>query len=100
MTRSRHRNSLNTDLIYARRLSTNENCFRLRRRSGPKKSLILTTLEELNGNRTRTAERLGISIRTLRNKLGQYRADPAAIFVRQYSNLFDFITCKLQRACH
>ncbi len=38
-------------------------------------SLILSTLEQTNGNRTRAAEQLGISIRTLRNKLGQYRSE-------------------------
>ena len=37
------------------------------------RDLILKTLEETGGNRTRAAERLGISIRTLRNKLGLYR---------------------------
>jgi len=34
---------------------------------------ILTTLHELNFNRTKTADQLGISIRTLRNKLNEYR---------------------------
>ena len=37
--------------------------------------MIFATLEDLNGNRTRAAERLGISIRTLRNKLREYRGD-------------------------
>ena len=37
--------------------------------------MIFATLEDLNGNRTRAAERLGISIRTLRNKLLEYRGD-------------------------
>lgn len=36
------------------------------------KLLILRTLEECKGNRTRTAEMLDISIRTLRNKLHEY----------------------------
>jgi len=35
---------------------------------------ILQTLNELGFNRTKTANRLGISIRTLRNKLNEYRA--------------------------
>ncbi len=35
---------------------------------------ILRTLEQAGGNRTRAAERLEISIRTLRNKLHEYRA--------------------------
>ena len=38
------------------------------------KQFILKTLEEQSQNRTKTAELLGISIRTLRNKLNEYRA--------------------------
>ncbi len=34
---------------------------------------IMTTLHELNFNRTKAADQLGISIRTLRNKLNEYR---------------------------
>jgi DNA-binding NtrC family response regulator len=37
------------------------------------KDLILNTLNELNDNRTHAAKMLGISIRTLRNKLNEYR---------------------------
>ncbi len=37
------------------------------------KQLILKTLEEVGGNRTHAAKVLGISIRTLRNKLNEYR---------------------------
>jgi len=37
------------------------------------KELILRTLRATNGNRTRTAECLGITVRTLRNKLNEYR---------------------------
>ncbi|MBT3922825.1 MAG: sigma-54-dependent Fis family transcriptional regulator [Nitrospina sp.] len=36
------------------------------------KELILQTLEEVSGNKTKAAESLGISIRTLRNKLNEY----------------------------
>lgn len=36
------------------------------------KKMILMTLEETGGNRTRAAEILGISVRTLRNKLKEY----------------------------
>ncbi len=37
------------------------------------KRLILSTLKKMNWNRTKTAEALGISIRTLRDKLKEYR---------------------------
>jgi transcriptional regulator with PAS, ATPase and Fis domain len=37
------------------------------------KKLILKTLEGLEGNRTHAAKALGISIRTLRNKLKEYK---------------------------
>ena len=37
------------------------------------RNLILTTLEEKGGNRSQTAEVLGISVRTLRNRLRDYR---------------------------
>lgn len=39
------------------------------------KQLIINTLKEMNHNRTKTAEKLGISVRTLRNKLQEYDAD-------------------------
>jgi len=37
--------------------------------------LIFATLEHCDGNRTRAAEMLGISVRTLRNKLNEYRVE-------------------------
>ncbi len=41
------------------------------------RSLILDTLNQVSGNRTHAARQLGISIRTLRNKLREYhRLDP------------------------
>jgi two-component system, NtrC family, response regulator AtoC len=43
------------------------------------KNLILKTLQETDNNRTRTAELLGISVRTLRNKLNEYREEGVTI---------------------
>jgi DNA-binding NtrC family response regulator len=43
------------------------------------KNLILKTLQETDDNRTRTAEVLGISVRTLRNKLNEYRQEGLVI---------------------
>jgi two-component system response regulator FlrC len=37
------------------------------------RDLILKTLDDLGGNRTKAAELLGITVRTLRNKLNEYR---------------------------
>lgn len=39
------------------------------------KEMIMNTLQQMNGNRTKAAQSLGISVRTLRNKLSQYKAD-------------------------
>ena len=39
------------------------------------KQLILNTLQQTKGNRTKAADILGISIRTLRNKLNEYKQD-------------------------
>jgi DNA-binding NtrC family response regulator len=41
------------------------------------KNVILATLDEFDGNRTKTANQLGISLRTLRNKLKLYGVTPA-----------------------
>jgi len=43
------------------------------------KELIFRTLEDVNDNRTHAAELLGISIRTLRNKLREYREEGGAL---------------------
>jgi DNA-binding protein Fis len=43
------------------------------------RDLILETLQHCLGNRTRAAAVLGISIRTLRNKLNDYAAKGAAV---------------------
>jgi DNA-binding protein Fis len=43
------------------------------------RDLILATLEHCLGNRTRAANVLGISIRTLRNKLSAYAAAGVAV---------------------
>jgi len=40
------------------------------------KQLIFKTLDEVGGNRTHAAKILGISIRTLRNKLNEYKENP------------------------
>jgi two-component system response regulator FlrC len=45
-----------------------------RRMDDVERDLIIETLSHCLGNRTRAAEILGISIRTLRNKLSEYRA--------------------------
>jgi DNA-binding NtrC family response regulator len=39
------------------------------------KELIFNTLSSVNDNRTHAAKMLGISIRTLRNKLNEYREE-------------------------
>lgn len=43
------------------------------------KSLILKTLKDNEDNRTKTADLLGISVRTLRNKLNEYRQEGVAV---------------------
>ncbi len=43
------------------------------------RELILATLRDAGGNRTRAAERLGVSVRTIRNKLSRWRAEGALI---------------------
>jgi two-component system, response regulator FlrC len=43
------------------------------------RTLILDTLRHTLGNRTHAANILGISIRTLRNKLHQYGSDGIAV---------------------
>ncbi len=44
-------------------------------RSEMERRLILSTLERMGGNRTRAAEALGVSVRTIRNRLRQYREE-------------------------
>jgi DNA-binding NtrC family response regulator len=43
------------------------------------RDLILSALREEGGNRTRAAARLGISVRTVRNKLARWRAQGALL---------------------
>jgi DNA-binding NtrC family response regulator len=47
--------------------------------SDMERKLILATLDQTNGNRTHAAKLLGISLRTLRNKLREYRVEEAAV---------------------
>jgi DNA-binding protein Fis len=42
------------------------------------KKLITKTLQDVDDNRTRASELLGISIRTLRNKLKEYKQEMEA----------------------
>jgi two-component system response regulator FlrC len=39
------------------------------------KDLIFRTLKETDGNKTRAAKLLGVSVRTIRNKLHEYGKD-------------------------
>jgi two-component system response regulator FlrC len=45
--------------------------------SDMERRLILATLEKVGGNRNRAAEALGVSVRTVRNRLRQYREETA-----------------------
>jgi two-component system response regulator FlrC len=47
-------------------------------RADMERRLILATLDRVGGNRTRAAEALGISVRTIRNRLRQYREEVGA----------------------
>lgn len=47
------------------------------------KRVIFETLRRCGGNRTRTAEKLGISLRTLRNKLKSFKVDEHEMFDAQ-----------------
>ncbi|MFH0925112.1 MAG: sigma-54 dependent transcriptional regulator [bacterium] len=47
------------------------------------RQLILKTLEKVEGNRTHAAKILGISIRTLRNKLNEYKQSQGTIISNQ-----------------
>ena len=44
-------------------------------RSEMERRLIFATLERVGGNRNRAAEALGVSVRTIRNRLRQYREE-------------------------
>ena len=43
------------------------------------RELVLQTLARCDGNRTHAARILGVSVRTLRNKIRQYQADGRAV---------------------
>jgi len=51
------------------------------------KKYILQTLQKFDGNRTKTASDLGISRRTLRNKISEYQKEGATIAVPQNSEV-------------
>lgn len=51
-------------------INTPQNTGRIREME---KDLILRTLEEVDGNKTRAAKILGVSVRTIRNKLNEYK---------------------------
>jgi DNA-binding NtrC family response regulator len=61
------------------RLSRVEQTFRHGTIREMEKLMILHRLEDKDQNRTRAAETLSISVRTLRNKLREYRESPTAI---------------------
>ena len=42
------------------------------------KNLIFSTLKRVRGNKTKASELLGISVRTMRNKLNEYKHDPGS----------------------
>jgi two-component system response regulator FlrC len=42
------------------------------------KNLIFSTLKRVKGNKTKASELLGISVRTMRNKLNEYKHDPGS----------------------
>jgi DNA-binding NtrC family response regulator len=46
------------------------------------RELVLQTLRRCDGNRTRAARVLGLSVRTMRNKIRQYSADGIDVPVR------------------
>lgn len=50
--------------------------------AGMEQELILKTLKEVEGNRTKAAEILGVTVRTLRNKLNEYK--DAGVDVEEY----------------
>ena len=48
-------------------------------RSEMERRLIFSTLERVGGNRSRAAEALGVSVRTIRNRLRQYREEAGVV---------------------
>jgi two-component system response regulator FlrC len=48
-------------------------------RDAVERRLILATLDRVGGNRSRAAEALGLSVRTIRNRLRQYREEAAMV---------------------
>jgi DNA-binding NtrC family response regulator len=50
------------------------------------RELVLQTLTRCDGNRTHAARVLGVSVRTLRNKIRQYSADGAEVTAHHQGN--------------
>jgi two-component system response regulator FlrC len=43
------------------------------------KNLIFSTLKQVKGNKTKASEILGISVRTMRNKLNEYKLEQGTL---------------------
>ena len=60
------------------------------------KLLILKTLEATNNNKTRAAEILGISLKTLHNKLKEYgRPQDTPMNVDEWKSITSIARCRL-----